>query len=270
MGAALLLALLVAAAVPLSASAGDAHPGYSDEGTCTMDSAGAEVRRLEERGGSGRRIIDITHAYVPDLPAFANGAVTGPVVRLKESMAEGSEYNLSELRMECHAGTHVDAPGHINQAHFAAGLDVDTLDLEVLNGPALLVDVPRDTNITAKAMEFLNIPRGVRRVLFRTLNTDRKLMWKKGGDMSYVGFTEDGAQWLVDNTDIKLIGIDGLSVAAFDYLISAHVVFFKTPDIIPVEALKLDDVEAGIYMLHCLPLRLVGSEGAPTRCILIK
>ena len=24
--------------------------------------------------------------------------------------------------------------------------------------------------------------------------------------MSYVGFTEDGAQWLVDNTDIKLVG----------------------------------------------------------------
>lgn len=31
-------------------------------------------------------------------------------------------------------------------------------------------------------------------------------MWRKGGDMSYVGFTEDGAQWLVDNTDIKLVG----------------------------------------------------------------
>jgi hypothetical protein len=137
MGAALLLALLLAA-VPLSAAGGDAHPGYSDEGTCRVDAAagagvGAELRRLEERGGRGR-IIDITHAYVPDLPAFAPGAVTGPVVRLKESMADGSEYNLSELRMECHAGTHVDAPGHMNQAHFAAGLDVDTLDLDVLNG----------------------------------------------------------------------------------------------------------------------------------------
>jgi hypothetical protein len=102
MGAALLLVLLVAA-VPLSAAAGDAHPGYSDEGTCTV---GAELRRLEERGRG--RIIDITHAYVPDLPAFATGAVTGPVVRLKESMEEGSEYNLSELRMDCHMGTHVE------------------------------------------------------------------------------------------------------------------------------------------------------------------
>ncbi|OEL16829.1 hypothetical protein BAE44_0022152 [Dichanthelium oligosanthes] len=128
-----LLLLVVRSTLPTASSAaGDAHPGYaSGEGTCTAPSA-ATRGRLEERGPG--RIIDITHAYVPDLPAFANGAVTGPVVRLKESMAEGSDYNLSELRMECHMGTHVDAPGHINQANFAAGLDVDTLDLDVLNG----------------------------------------------------------------------------------------------------------------------------------------
>lgn len=41
-------------------------------------------------------------------------------------------------------------------------------------------------------------------------------------------------------------------------------------DIILVEALKLDNIKAGLYMLHCLPLRLVGSEGSPVRCILIK
>jgi len=69
-------------------------------------------------------------------------------------MENGSEYNLSELHMECHTGTHVDAPGHFNQAHFAAGLDVDTLDLEVLNGPALLVDVQRHTNITGSVSRF--------------------------------------------------------------------------------------------------------------------
>ncbi|KAL6888806.1 hypothetical protein ACP4OV_009832 [Aristida adscensionis] len=259
--------LLLCAAALASASAGDAHPGYADEGSCLLEDA-APARVLLE--WEGRRIIDITHAYRPDLPAFAAGAATGALVRLKVSMADGSEYNLSELRMELHMGTHVDAPGHMNQSNFAAGLDVDSLDLDVLNGPALLVDVPRNTNITAEAMKYLNIPKGVRRVLFRTLNTDRKLMWKNKGDLSYVGFTEDGAQWLVDNTDIKLVGVDYLSVAAFEHLIPAHVVFFKNPEIIPVEGLKLDDVKAGIYNLHCLPLRLIGAEGSPARCILIK
>jgi len=46
--------------------------------------------------------------------------------------------------------------------------------------------------------------------------------------------------------------------------------FFMLQDIILVEALKLDDVPPGIYNVHCLPLRLLGAEGSPVRCILMK
>ncbi|MCL7039034.1 hypothetical protein MKW94_011797, partial [Papaver nudicaule] len=87
-------------------------------------------------------------------------------------MKNGTLFNVSELKLQVHTGTHVDAPGHYYDHYFDAGFDVDTLDLDVLNGPALLVDVPRNMNITAEAMKSLNIPRGVRRVIFRTLNTD--------------------------------------------------------------------------------------------------
>ncbi|GAY33459.1 hypothetical protein CUMW_285590, partial [Citrus unshiu] len=125
------------------------------------------------------------------------------------------------MKFTTHTGTHVDAPGHFFDHYFDAGFDVDSLDLDVLNGPGLLVDVPRDKNLTAEVLESLNIPKGVRRVLFRTLNTDRQLMFKKF-DTSYVGFMADGAKWLVENTDIKLVGVDYLSVAAFDDIISAH------------------------------------------------
>jgi len=31
-------------------------------------------------------------------------------------------------------------------------------------------------------------------------------MFKKEFDSTYVAFTTDGAQWLADNTDIKLVG----------------------------------------------------------------
>ncbi len=41
----------------------------------------------------------------------------------------------------------------------------------MLTGPALLVDVPATSNITAAVMRDLAIPRGVRRALFRTANT---------------------------------------------------------------------------------------------------
>ncbi|ONH91721.1 hypothetical protein PRUPE_8G133000 [Prunus persica] len=107
-------------------------------------------------------------------------------------------------------------------------------------------------------MKALNIPRGVRRVLFRTSNTDRKLMWKKEFDTSYVGFMKDGAKWLVENTDIKLVGVP------------THHVFLERREVNLLEGLKLDGVPAGIYSVHCLPLRLIGADGSPTRCILIK
>ena len=41
-------------------------------------------------------------------------------------------------------------------------------------------------------------------------------------------------------------------------------------DIIPVEGLVLDGVAPGLYTVHCLPLKLVASDGAPARCILIQ
>ncbi|KAH1233261.1 Cyclase-like protein 2 [Glycine max] len=66
----------------------------------------------------------------------------------------------------------------------------------------------------------------------------------KEWDTSYVGFIVDGAKWLVDNTDIKLVGIDYLSVASYDYLIPSHLVFLKDREIILVEGLMLDDVPA--------------------------
>ncbi|GAY54952.1 hypothetical protein CUMW_160730 [Citrus unshiu] len=105
------------------------------------------------------------------------------------------------MKFTTHTGTHVDAPGHFFDHYFDAGFDVDSLDLDVLNGQFyicsswLLVDVPRDKNLTAYVHK-------VRHKL--------------------CGIYGRWAKWLVENTDIKLVGVDYLSVAAFDDIISAH------------------------------------------------
>jgi kynurenine formamidase len=221
-----LLLLLPPAAVAAGGESA-AHPGYAHgtEEACGVAVLPAPERREEFDGG---RIVDISHYYRADMPAWESAEGSGEFLRLARSMRNGSDIaNFSELRLTAHSGTHVDAPGHVFEHYYDAGFDVDTLDLAVLNGPALMVDVPRDKNITADVMASLHIPKGVRRVLFRTLNTDRKLMWKKEFDTSYVGFMKDGAQWLVDNTDIKLVGVDYLSVGAFDECIPAHLVFLE-------------------------------------------
>lgn len=218
--------------------------------------------------GNGK-IFDITHKCRESLPDFRSSGGLGEFIWPHETIKNGSLINVSVFKLTTHTGTHVDAPGHVFDHYYEAGYDVDTLDLDVLNGPALLVDVPRDKNITAEVMKSLNIPRGIRRVLFRTLNTDRRLMWKREFDTSFVGFMVDGAKWLVENTDIQLVGVDYLSVAAMDDLLPTHYVFLQSKEIILVEGLKLDDIDPGIYSVHCLPLRLP-SDGSPIRCILIK
>lgn len=136
----LLLASTLAPRVPVARSGsgmGAAHPAYTDaaaDATAYGPAASATVEAgagLEEYGGG--RIVDITHAYRPELP-FPGRDGLGAVTRLTESMANGSVNNVSELRMVVHSGTHVDAPGHMVQEHFQAGLGVDKLDLDVLNG----------------------------------------------------------------------------------------------------------------------------------------
>ncbi|KAJ4830720.1 Cyclase-like protein 2 [Turnera subulata] len=267
-----LLLTLLHSSVALSPN--DAYPSVTDSPECSAfsSSSGDDDNLVPERREThaGGRIIDISHAYVTDMPAYNSEHGMGEFLRLLTSTKNGSNSNGSELKLFVHAGTHVDAPAHFYDHYYDAGFDIDTLDLEVLNGPVLLVDVPRDSNITAEVMKSLNIPKGVRRVLFRTLNTDRRLMFKKEFDSSFVGFKADGAKWLVENTDIKLVGVDYLSVAAYTDSKPTHLILLKSREIIIVEGLKLDGVKAGVYDLHCLPLRLRGAEGSPARCILIK
>lgn len=222
----------------------------------------------EVGGGSTRRVIDITHSYRADLPKWQSKTGLGILTSLVSSLAEGDFANVSELKFEeVHSGTHVDAPGHYVQEHYVAGLDVASLDLDTLIGPVLLIDAPRDSNLTAQALQSLHIPPGVERVIFRTLNSDRRLMWNIEWDSSYVGFTTDGAEWLVNHTNVKFIGIDYLSVAAYVDLVAAHRVLLGKKLVI-VEGLNLDEVEMGLYTVHCLPLKLLQAEGCPIRCVL--
>lgn len=84
--------------------------------------------------GNGR-IFDITHRYILDMPTWdSEDGLGDEFLRLAISMKNGSLYNVSKMKFSVHSGTHVDAPGHVFDHYFDAGFDVDTLDLELLNG----------------------------------------------------------------------------------------------------------------------------------------
>ncbi|MCO5570479.1 hypothetical protein L7F22_024201 [Adiantum nelumboides] len=124
-------------------SAQPASFGSSDvlEHTCSFS---APARSISRRG----TIIDISHDLREDLPSWEEDDGVGTVIQLVASIANGSLANQSFLKVGVHTGTHVDAPSHIFQEYFDSGDHVDTLDLHVLNGLALVVDAPRDSNLT--------------------------------------------------------------------------------------------------------------------------
>ncbi len=186
-------------------------------------------------------------------------------VRITQSshLDRGDVATASRLEMSAHIGTHVDAPAHFVRG----GSGIDTLDLGTLVGLALVAEAWDVDALTADVLAELAIPLGAERVLFRTRNSD---LWARGECEfceGFVAITEDGARWLIER-GIRLVGVDYLSVAPFDALVPTHRILLEA-GIVVVEGLNLGSVRPGMYQLVCLPLKIVGGDGAPARTILI-
>ena len=208
------------------------------------------------------KIYDITLPISPAMPVWPGDP---PVVLERvSSMDAGAHDNVSRLGCSVHTGTHVDAPHHFLNDHRT----VDALSLDVLTGPAQVIQIPEDVDlITADILEKAAVPSGTSRLLLKTRNSRLWEHREKEFVKDFVGISVDGAEWLV-RTGLKLVGIDYLSIAPYKHSLPTHQVLLK-PGIVILEGVDLSAVSPGIYNLYCLPLKLVGSDGAPARAILI-
>lgn len=135
----LLVYTQVLAAISFSVSISSPNEAYpslynNDEASCLEKTQTLQPVRREIYGNG--KIIDITHKFTPKtLSGHPDGLVD--FLTLSSNMRNGSLYNFSVMKLPLHSGTHVDAPGHMVADYFDAGFDVDTLDLDVLNGTFL-------------------------------------------------------------------------------------------------------------------------------------
>jgi arylformamidase len=182
-----------------------------------------------------------------------------PGVRLERvlSIPQGETANVSNLELGVHTGTHVDAPLHF----FEGGAAVEDLPLEPLIGDAVVVDASAAVDaVDAAVVEGCDIPDGATRVLFRTRN--RHLWARDEFTHDFVRLDGGGARALVAR-GVRLVGIDYLSIGDAE----AHRVLLGA-GVVVLEGLDLRDAEPGRYELYCLPLRVVGADGAPARALL--
>jgi arylformamidase len=207
------------------------------------------------------RTYDVTLTITPDMPVWPGDIQ--PMLVHKDSIAAGNVANTSQITMSCHTGTHVDAPKHF----IDEGRTVEKLYMDVLVGRAYVLSLPEVDLITAAVLEAAEIPPRTRRLLFKTRNSDYWARGEKVFQTDFVGISADGAEYLVDR-NVKLVGIDYLSVAPYKASAPTHTALLKA-GIVLLEGLDLSKVSQGRYTLHCLPLKLGGSDGAPARVILV-
>jgi arylformamidase len=181
-------------------------------------------------------------------------------ITIDSDVSRGDLATVSHFCASTHVGTHVDPPRHL----FPDARAIDELPLSAMIGPAHVVDVS-DRIITADVLKAAGIPPEIPRILFRTHDGS---LWKQPGyqaDHPYLD--ESAANWLVA-TRTRLVGIDYLSVDGGNApTLPVHRTLLAGGAII-LEGLDLSDIRPGSYQLICLPLRLVGADGAPARAVL--
>ncbi len=204
------------------------------------------------------KLLDVSVPLTAGMPAYPGN----PEFELQpiKRIAEGGSSNVSRLVMGTHTGTHVDAPRHF----FDGAPGVDALPLDLLLGRARVVEVNKRGGIGAEELAAA----GLREDLRVLLKTSNSALWNgEGFHEDYTYLTDAGARYLVDQ-GVKVVGIDYLSVEQFKKAGAPAHHALLSQGVVIIEGLNLAEADAGMYELYCLPLRIVGGDGAPARVIL--
>jgi len=199
---------------------------------------------------------------VPIRPGMAVWADEVPVELTPVATIAKDGAAISRLYLGTHTGTHVDPPNHFIEG----GAGVDQLDIQAMVGPCALRRFDERFEITARHLEEARIPEGTTRLLLATPSAG---LWDVPGfHTNYCGLSLDGAQWCL-RRGIRLVGIDYLSIERVDSPTAwqTHVALLGAGVII-LEGLDMRAVPEGEYYLHCLPLKILGGDGAPARAVL--
>lgn len=230
------------------------------------------------------RIVDLTHAYDEDTVYWPTDTRGFRLEKLAAGPTEaGWYYSANAFCTAEHGGTHIDAPIHF----YEGGQAVDALPLEQLVGPGVVIDVTSeaasdpDYRLDRAAIERHEashgpIPQGAI-VLLRTGWSDR---WPDAlaylgddtpgdaGNLSFPGYGEAAAQFLIDERGTRLLGID---TASIDYGRSGDFPVHRLAASQGVAGLEnlanLGKLPAVGFTVIALPMKIAGGSGGPVRVV---
>lgn len=204
-------------------------------------------------------IIDISRPLYDGSPHWPSDTPTH--FAFSADMAKGAVCNVGRLSLSVHNGSHADAPFHYNPR----GPKIDALAPDLFVGPARVIDARGQTTFTEQLFaglteqDFAAAPR----ILLRTDTwTDLATF-----PQTWPLLEHTLPAWL-GRRGVKLIGLDVPSVDDLHNKDMAIHHLMDAANILILESLDLRDVEAGVYELIALPLKIRGGDGSPVRAVL--
>ncbi|MEM9139414.1 MAG: cyclase family protein [Pseudomonadota bacterium] len=252
----------------------DLFRGSAAAGAAIMASTALTTRPV--MAAAATKVVDLTYTLTPDFPTYF-----GTQQFFDEDVftyAENS-FNLKEIRVNEHTGTHIDAPLHFTDG----GASIDEVPVESLVCPLVVVDIREkadanpDAQITPddlKAWISANgpIPDGAAVIQnagwqkhmgtakFRNADDDKK--------MHFPAFHVEAAKMLLEEAQVAGIGVDTLSI---DYGLSAdfitHYTWLPANRWALENIANLDQVPASGATLVIGAPKHQGGTGGPCRLI---
>jgi arylformamidase len=209
------------------------------------------------------KIIDLSLEIEHASPTFPLDPKTGVLVH---HTIKSMKYNITQLILSTHLGTHLDAPFHF----FDEGRTVDRLDLGKCVGPARVVKLDGIGPGGAITIDHLKrhetaFRKGARIVL----NTGWFKYFPKDVYFAQMpGITIEAAKWIA-GTGIAMLGLDLPGVNPTDWE-EVHKIFLGR-EIVIVEGLtNLDEIRDEQVFFIALPLKIKGRDGSPVRAVAIE
>ena len=189
-----------------------------------------------------------------DISQELTGCVVYPGDRVPEKelvsdIKKGDLYNLTNISMCTHNGTHVDSPLHFIKDANA----VDDIPLEKFIGSCCVIG--HDGEFRAHHV--------------KTLIEDRYDEFPKRILISGNATVMPDAAKLFAEKGIYLLGNESQTVGPEQSPMEVHKILLEK-DVVLLEGVRLSGIKQGEYFLCAQPLNIAGSDGSPCRAVLIE
>ncbi len=176
---------------------------------------------------------------------------------------KGNPANVGFFKGGLHHGTHVDAPWHF----IRQGRRLHEMPLEHWVGECQVLDLTaEDKCITAAALEKAGVRPGIRRLLFKTRNSQTDY-WHEPWNPNYIYIHMSAAAWCTARR-MLVVGLDYLTIdTPEEPNFPSHVELLGHETLI-IENLNLRDITPGVFELLAAPVNLVGVDGGWCRALL--